>query len=167
MRTRIDGSCLVRFGSDSIVTGSENWTAIAGWISREWIEGFRGQGERGTVDRGGQMNRLASLAAVLHMPAMDLWDVATEQDEGQIWEEARNITSRKRPARTPRLFLGCYRNQRSDRVGANHIESRFDTERDYETGIRLYDLLVLILFRLPLQSGCRWHMTRRSLPRSW
>ena len=94
MRTRIDGSCLVRFGSDSIVTGSENWTAIAGWISREWIEGFRGQGERGTVDKGGQMNRLASLAAVLHMPAMDLWDVATEQDEGQIWEEARDITSR-------------------------------------------------------------------------
>ena len=51
MRTRIDGSCLVRFGSDSIVTGSENWTAIARWILREWIEGFRGQGRRGTVDR--------------------------------------------------------------------------------------------------------------------
>jgi hypothetical protein len=36
----------------------------------------------------------AKLAAVLHMAAMDLWDVATEQDEGQMWEEARAIASR-------------------------------------------------------------------------
>ena len=36
----------------------------------------------------------AKLAAVLHNAAMDLWDVATEQDEGQMWEEARAIASR-------------------------------------------------------------------------
>jgi len=36
----------------------------------------------------------AKLAAVLHMSAMDLWDVATEQDEYQMWEEARAIASR-------------------------------------------------------------------------
>jgi hypothetical protein len=36
----------------------------------------------------------AKLAAVLHLAAMDLWDVATEQDEGQMWEEARAIASR-------------------------------------------------------------------------
>jgi len=36
----------------------------------------------------------AKLAAVLHMAAMDLWDVATEQDEYQMWEEARAIASR-------------------------------------------------------------------------
>ena len=36
----------------------------------------------------------AKLAAVLHMAAIDLWDVATEQDEGQMWEEARAIASR-------------------------------------------------------------------------
>ena len=36
----------------------------------------------------------ARLAAILHMAAMDLWDVATEQDQGQMWEEARSIASR-------------------------------------------------------------------------
>ena len=36
----------------------------------------------------------AKLAAVLHNAAMDLWDVATEQDEAQMWEEARAIASR-------------------------------------------------------------------------
>lgn len=36
----------------------------------------------------------ARLAAILHNAAMDLWDVATEQDEGQMWEEARAIASR-------------------------------------------------------------------------
>jgi hypothetical protein len=36
----------------------------------------------------------ARLAAILHMAAMDLWDVATEQDQGQMWEEARAIASR-------------------------------------------------------------------------
>jgi hypothetical protein len=36
----------------------------------------------------------AKLAAVLHMAAKDLWDVATEQDQGQMWEEARAIASR-------------------------------------------------------------------------
>jgi len=36
----------------------------------------------------------ARLAAILHMAAMDLWDVATEQDQAQMWEEARAIASR-------------------------------------------------------------------------
>lgn len=36
----------------------------------------------------------ARLAAILHNAAMDLWDVATEQDAGQMWEEARAIASR-------------------------------------------------------------------------
>jgi len=36
----------------------------------------------------------ARLAAILHMAAMDLWDVATEQDAAQMWEEARAIASR-------------------------------------------------------------------------
>jgi hypothetical protein len=36
----------------------------------------------------------ARLAAILHNAAMDLWDVATEQDECQMWEEARAIASR-------------------------------------------------------------------------
>jgi hypothetical protein len=36
----------------------------------------------------------ARLAAILHNAAMDLWDVATEQDEYQMWEEARAIASR-------------------------------------------------------------------------
>ena len=31
----------------------------------------------------------ARLAAILHNAAMDLWDVATEQDAAQMWEEAR------------------------------------------------------------------------------
>lgn len=34
------------------------------------------------------------LVAILHNAAMDLWDVATEQDAGQMWEEARAIASR-------------------------------------------------------------------------
>ena len=36
----------------------------------------------------------ARLAAILHNAAMDLWDVATEQDAAQMWEEARAIASR-------------------------------------------------------------------------
>jgi len=36
----------------------------------------------------------ARLAAVLHLAAQDLWDVATEQDQAQMWEEARAIASR-------------------------------------------------------------------------
>ena len=36
----------------------------------------------------------ARLAAILPHAAMDLWDVATEQDECQMWEEARAIASR-------------------------------------------------------------------------
>jgi len=36
----------------------------------------------------------ARLAAILHLAAMDLWDVATEQDQAQMWEEARAIASR-------------------------------------------------------------------------
>ncbi len=36
----------------------------------------------------------ARLAAILHMAAMDLWDVATEHDQAQMWEEARAIASR-------------------------------------------------------------------------
>ena len=36
----------------------------------------------------------ARLAAILHNAAMDLWDVATEQSEAQMWEEARAIASR-------------------------------------------------------------------------
>jgi len=36
----------------------------------------------------------AKLAAVLHLAAMDLWDVATEQNDYQMWEEARAIASR-------------------------------------------------------------------------
>jgi hypothetical protein len=36
----------------------------------------------------------ARLAAILHNAAMDLWDVATEQDTAQMWEEARAIASR-------------------------------------------------------------------------
>jgi hypothetical protein len=36
----------------------------------------------------------ARLAAILHNAAMDLWDVATEEDAAQMWEEARAIASR-------------------------------------------------------------------------
>lgn len=36
----------------------------------------------------------ARLAAILHNAAMDLWDVATEEDPAQMWEEARAIASR-------------------------------------------------------------------------
>ncbi|HXS77653.1 MAG TPA: hypothetical protein VN753_15840 [Terracidiphilus sp.] len=36
----------------------------------------------------------ARLAAILHLAAMDLWDVSTEQDQAQMWEEARAIASR-------------------------------------------------------------------------
>jgi len=36
----------------------------------------------------------ARLAAILHNAAMDLWDLATEQDAAQMWEEARAIASR-------------------------------------------------------------------------
>ena len=37
----------------------------------------------------------ARLAAIiLHNAAMDLWDVATGQDECKMWEEARAIASR-------------------------------------------------------------------------
>jgi hypothetical protein len=31
---------------------------------------------------------------ILHNAAMDLWDVATEEDAAQMWEEARAIASR-------------------------------------------------------------------------
>ena len=34
------------------------------------------------------------MVAILHNAAMDLWDVATEEDPGQAWEEARAIASR-------------------------------------------------------------------------
>jgi len=34
------------------------------------------------------------LVAILHNAAMDLWDVATEEDAAQMWEEARAIASR-------------------------------------------------------------------------
>jgi hypothetical protein len=34
------------------------------------------------------------LVAILHNAAMDLWDVATEEDPAQMWEEARAIASR-------------------------------------------------------------------------
>ena len=33
-------------------------------------------------------------AGFLHNAAMDLWDVATEEDPAQMWEEARAIGSR-------------------------------------------------------------------------
>ena len=36
----------------------------------------------------------ARLATILHRAAQDLWDVATEQDAAQMWEEARAIASR-------------------------------------------------------------------------
>ena len=36
----------------------------------------------------------ARLATILHNAAMDLWDVATEEDAAQMWEEARAIASR-------------------------------------------------------------------------
>jgi hypothetical protein len=36
----------------------------------------------------------AARLAILHIAAMDLWDVAAEQDQGQICEEARGIASR-------------------------------------------------------------------------
>ena len=41
-----------------------------------------------------QPANVARLAAILHTAAMDLWDVATEQDQAQMWEEARAIASR-------------------------------------------------------------------------
>jgi len=41
-----------------------------------------------------QRANAARLAAILHLAAMDLWDVATEQDQAQMWEEARAIASR-------------------------------------------------------------------------
>ncbi len=34
------------------------------------------------------------MVAILHNAAMDLWDVATEDDAAQMWEEARAIASR-------------------------------------------------------------------------
>jgi len=34
------------------------------------------------------------MVAILHNAAMDLWDVATEEDTAQMWEEARAIASR-------------------------------------------------------------------------
>ena len=34
------------------------------------------------------------MVAILHNAAMDLWDVATETDAAQMWEEARAIASR-------------------------------------------------------------------------
>jgi hypothetical protein len=34
------------------------------------------------------------MVAILHNAAMDLWDVATEEDPSQMWEEARAIASR-------------------------------------------------------------------------
>ena len=34
------------------------------------------------------------MVAILHNAAMDLWDVATEEDAAQMWEEARAIASR-------------------------------------------------------------------------
>jgi hypothetical protein len=34
------------------------------------------------------------MVAILHNAAMDLWDVATEQDPAQMWEDARAIASR-------------------------------------------------------------------------
>ena len=36
----------------------------------------------------------ARLATILHRAAQDLWDVATEQDAAQMWQEARAIASR-------------------------------------------------------------------------
>jgi hypothetical protein len=34
------------------------------------------------------------MVAILHNAAMDLWDVATEEDPAQMWEAARAIASR-------------------------------------------------------------------------
>lgn len=34
------------------------------------------------------------MVAILHNAAMDLWDVATEEDPAQMWEDARAIASR-------------------------------------------------------------------------
>jgi hypothetical protein len=34
------------------------------------------------------------MVAILHNAAMDLWDVATEEDPAQMWEETRAIASR-------------------------------------------------------------------------
>jgi hypothetical protein len=34
------------------------------------------------------------MVAILHNAATDLWDVATEEDAAQMWEEARAIASR-------------------------------------------------------------------------
>jgi hypothetical protein len=34
------------------------------------------------------------IVAILHNAAMDLWDVATEEDPAQMWEEARATASR-------------------------------------------------------------------------
>ena len=34
------------------------------------------------------------MVAILHNAAMDFWDVATEEDPAQMWEEARAIASR-------------------------------------------------------------------------
>ena len=34
------------------------------------------------------------VVAILHNAAMDLWDVATEEDPAQAWEEARAIDGR-------------------------------------------------------------------------
>ena len=34
------------------------------------------------------------MVTILHNAAMDLWDVATETDPAQMWEEARAIASR-------------------------------------------------------------------------
>jgi hypothetical protein len=36
----------------------------------------------------------ARFAAILYNAAQDLWDVATEEDAAQMWEEARAIASR-------------------------------------------------------------------------
>ena len=34
------------------------------------------------------------VVGILHNAAMDLWDIATEEDPAQMWEEARAIASR-------------------------------------------------------------------------
>ena len=47
------------------------------------------------------------MVAILHNAAMDLWDVATEEDAAQMWEEARAIAS-AHPRRLPnRITTWC------------------------------------------------------------
>lgn len=36
----------------------------------------------------------ARLARILHHAAQELWDSSTDQDAGQMWEEARAVASR-------------------------------------------------------------------------